>query len=168
MAARPPESVAEIVISQSAPVSAPPQTAFAAVAGLDAPSIFRARGPVPGVVGVEGHIAPWSAVGQTRTIRLSDGSSVHETLTAFGDGALAYKVTDFEGAFGRLAREARGEWRVTPHGDGARIEWRYVFTPASPLAALPLRVIAFAFWADYMRAALSRLKTSIETAAPAP
>lgn len=154
----------DIVCAESIGVAAPLAAVFAIAAGPDVTALFRAHGPVPGVVAVSGHEGAWSAPGETRLLSLSDGAGVREDLVAFRDNeSFAYRVSGFTGLFGALVREARGEWRFRETAPGeTRIEWTYRFSPASPLAALAGRFVVSALWPGYMRAALARIQCAAE------
>ena len=56
-------------------------------------------GPLPAVARVENQTGKWDAVGQTRTIRLADGTTARETLTSYdAPYYFAYTVSDVTGA----------------------------------------------------------------------
>lgn len=145
-------------------IEAPARAVFDIARGSEVPAIVKAHGGLPGVLKVEPHEGSWSAVGQRRLLRLSDGTSLVEELTEFEDGArFAYVASGFTGPFGALVAEARGEWRVEATGPGtSRLEWRYVFTPKGPVAAAAVLFIARVIWPGYIRAALARIKARAE------
>ena len=145
-------------------VNVPLPQAFSIAAGMDARALIRPYGPLPGIVGVEGHEAAWSAPGQKRRYALSDKSSVNEELTAFTrDSTFAYRVTDFTGLFAALAREARAEWHFTHLGAAkTQIDWTYYFNPNGPVAEPVLWFVVKTLWPGYLRAALARVKTQAE------
>lgn len=142
--------------------------AFRAVAALDAPRIILPYGPIPGVKSIEGHTAPWSEIGQERTITLTNGDTVFEKLDVFLPGvSLAYDVREFTGFFGFLVHEAFGEWEFQDIAPGRSIIlWRYTFAATEPFFRPLLWAILRAFYKGYMKAALARFKASLD-AAPA-
>lgn len=145
-------------------IDAPARAVFEIARGSEVPAIVKAHGGLPGVLKVEAHQGAWSAVGQKRLLRLSDGTSVLEELTAYDDGrGFAYVASGFTGPFGALVREGRGEWRVEEIApQRARLRWTYAFTPKGALAAAAVRFIVRVLWPGYIRAALARIKARAE------
>src|SRR3954462_3989180 len=83
---------------------------------------------IPAVVSVTDQTGEWDAAGQTRTLHLSDGSTVVETTTDVErPGFFAYELTDFTKAFGPLVHHARAECRFEEVEGGTRIRWSYTF-----------------------------------------
>ena len=105
------------------------------------PDVFpKAKGPVPAVRGTSGQDGRWDLAGRSRSVHLSDGSTVREEITASDPAGGAppsgnvatfgYRVTGFSGAIGLLAREAHGSWRFEQVGPSkTKIEWTYTFLP---------------------------------------
>ena len=153
-----------IVCVESQTIDAPTGAVFAVASGPEVPGLFMRHGAVPGVIGVSGHVAAWSAPGEVRDLTLNDGGSVREELVAFAlNESFAYRVTGFAGLFAALVREAQGSWRFFETSPGrTQIEWTYSFAPASPLAAPAARLIVRSLWPGYMRAALLRIKERAE------
>lgn len=149
------------------------QRAFDAAAGLDAPSIIRPYGPIPGVRAIEeGHAGPWSETGQSRVVRLTDGNSVFEKVDVFLPGiGFAYDVGEFTGPFAALVDQAYSEWEFQDLApDRSRILWRYSFLASTPLTHPPLLLVITLFYGGFLKAALKRLAAHIRanaTAAPA-
>ena len=125
------------------------------VATLTNPTWFYPKyGPLPGVVDVRGQVGDWSSVGKTRTLILSDGGSVIETLTDVQRGTLfAYDLSEFQGLFGALVSGARAEWDFWVDDAGTGIRWSYVFHPRRG-AGLVVGLIVKLFWARYMKGVL--------------
>jgi hypothetical protein len=140
--------------------------AFRAAAALDAPKIILPHGPIPGVKSIDGHTAPWSEIGQERTVTLTNGDTVLEKLDVFLPGvSLAYDVRDFTGFFGMLVHEAFGEWEFQDIAPGrSRILWRYTFAATEPFFRPVLWAILNGFYKGFMKAALARFQASIESA----
>ncbi|MCA8887267.1 MAG: SRPBCC family protein [Parvularculaceae bacterium] len=152
----PPVAVASEII-----INAPANAVMAAAAGFDIPDIIRAHGPLPGVARVDGHEGPWSAAGQQRRLTLTDGSTATETLVDIHPRGFEYKI-EFGAPFSAVARSGGGRFCVADEGAQSLLNWRYHFEPASILTAPVVVVVAKLVWPGYMRAALARLKDSIE------
>ncbi len=157
-----------IVCVEMQTIDAPAGTVFAVASGPEVPGLFMRHGAVPGVIGVSGHVAAWSAPGEIRDLTLNDGGSVREELLAFAlNETFSYRVTGFTGLFAALVREAKGSWRFLETSPGrTQVEWTYAFAPASPLTAPAAALIVRALWPGYMRAALMRIKEAAERPAP--
>jgi len=154
-----------IVCVETQTVDAPAGAVFAVASGPEVPGLFMRHGAIPGVIGVSGHVAAWSAPGEVRELTLNDGGYVREELVAFAlNEGFAYKVTGFTGLFAALVREAQGSWRFLETAPGrTQIEWTYSFTPASAIVSPVAGLIVRALWPGYMRAALMRIKEAAET-----
>lgn len=134
----------------------------AAALALDPAKIVQKRGVIPGVTSVSGQTGPWSAAGQKRTLTLSDGSTVVESLLALEPDGYRYRISDFSGPFRFIVREAHARFAVAPRGEGSVLTWTYDFTPKGSLAAAILSFLVDSQWNDFMDAALERLKEDIE------
>ena len=144
-------------------IDAPRERVFALAAGEDVPAIFQKHGPFPGAVRFDG-AREWRAVGDRRTIHLSDGTHLNEELTEIDPAArFVYRASGFEGPSGALIAQATGDWRFFDENGGTRVSWTYSFAPKLVFAAPPVAFIARALWPGYMRAALRRLKEAAET-----
>ncbi|MFN3960133.1 MAG: SRPBCC family protein [Parvularculaceae bacterium] len=153
-----------IAAAASIAVSADPATVRAATLALDPVRIVQAKGFLPGVRSVVGVTAPWSAPGQTRTLTLTDGSTLTETLVAIEEDGYRYRGSDYSGPFRFLVKEANARFAVAPRADGATLSWTYEFTPKSGLAAAILSFLVDSQWNAFMDATLERLKADIERA----
>jgi len=156
----------DIRISIATRAEAPLAQSFAAAVGMDAQTMTRARGPLPGVDSTQGHNGAWSAIGQKRELALSNKSSVTEELVAFTqDSTYAYRITGFSGFFGALITEARGEWHFTMTGaQSTKIDWTYFFTPKGGVSQYVAWLVVKLFWPGYLRDALGRVKAAAEAA----
>jgi hypothetical protein len=151
-----------VAVASEIIINAPAGAVMAAAVGFDIPDIIRAHGPLPGVASVDGHQGPWSAVGQQRRLTLTDGSTAIETLTDIDARGFEYAI-EFGPPFSAIARAGAGRFCIADEGAESLLNWRYRFEPASIFAAPVVVVIAKLVWPGYMRAALARLKASIET-----
>ena len=122
------------------------------------PTEFYPRfGPLPAVVEVRDAPPAWDVVGSTRTLGLSDGGHVVETITQSLPGVFfGYDLGEFQKLFGRLVSGARAEWTFMAEGSSGvatRIRWTYAFTPL-PGRGWIVRAVVAALWAPYMRRVL--------------
>ncbi len=154
-----------VQISMSQFVSAPKAETFRTAVGIDARELIRKHGPLPAIVNVDGHDAPWSELGQIRIHTLSDRSSVREELVGFApDQTFAYQLTDFSGALAPLVRDAKAEWHFTTTGENStQIDWTYIFNPRGPIAEPVVWFLVKLFWPGYLKSALERVKEKAES-----
>ena len=109
----------------------------------------------------------WDAVGQSRTLELSDGSTVVERLTVVdAPRRFAYRLSDFTGPFGGLVAFAEAEWDFDAAVEGTRIRWTYSFH-AQPKRGWIVRLIVRLFWARYMKKVLPGFIAEVERVAKA-
>jgi hypothetical protein len=145
--------------SASAVVPALPDDVFPRLRAHDPTRFYPRSGPLPAVVEVRDQTGRWDAAGQTRTLVLSDGGTLVETLTAADLPLFAYDLSRFTGFFGALVAGARSEWRVTPLSGGSRIDWTYAFTAKPGRGALVAAIVRLA-WGPYMRKVLPPIAAS--------
>ena len=145
-------------------VTASQAAAFEHIVPIDLTSIFKGYGLLPSVTGIENQVGDWNASGQTRTVHLSDNSSVQELLTKYEHPRyFSYTVSGFTGVLGLLTTSANGEWWFSVNSSGhTTIEWRYTFNARSVLAVPILWSIANLLWRNYMNQAMQRSKALIE------
>ncbi|PQA86125.1 SRPBCC family protein [Hyphococcus luteus] len=153
-----------VQISVTEYIDAPAARVFDTAASIDARTLIQKHGPLPAILDVDGHDAPWSTIGEVRRHKLSDKSSVREELIGFTpEKTFAYRLTEFTGLFAPLVAEARADWHFTQRASGrTRIDWTYVFTPAGALAEPFLWFIVKLFWPGYLKSALARVKEKAE------
>jgi len=153
-----------IQLSVSQTIEASRLHCFNTAISIDARRLIQKHGPLPGIIDVTGHDAPWSAIGQQRRHTLSDNSSVNEELVVFTPGeTFAYRVTDFTGPFAALVSEARGEWHfTTTSAEQCRLDWTYFFTPPGVISEPVLWFIVKLLWPGYLKSALTRVKEQAE------
>lgn len=112
---------------------------------------------VPATVAVRDQTGPWSTVGQTRTLLLSDGGHVVETITDVVEPTFfAYELTDFQKVFKVLVDHARAEWTFTEVESGTLVSWTYEFFPRKRWGWL-LGIIVATTWEPYMRSVLPEI-----------
>jgi len=146
---------------------ADPARTFAALTPSDPARFYPRFRVIPAVVSVTDQTGEWDAVGQTRTLHLSDGSTVVETTTDVErPGFFAYELTDFTKVFGPLVDHARAEWRFEPDDGGTRISWTYTFF-GRPGRGWIVGLIVRAVWAAYMRRVIVGLVDEVRRVATA-
>jgi hypothetical protein len=131
-----------------------PDRTFAIVTPSDPTRFFPKYGPLPAVVAVRDQTGAWDAAGQSRTLELSDGSTIVERLTVVeSPRRFAYRLSDFTGRFGSLVAFAESDWDFDASVEGTRIRWNYSFH-AQPKRGWIVRLIVRLFWAPYMKKVL--------------
>jgi hypothetical protein len=141
-------------------------TAFDRVVPIDLTSIFRGYSLLPAVISIQAQTGDWDAIGQTRTVHLSDGSHAKEWLTDYQEpNYFAYVVSDFSGALGLLIASATGEWwfdRCDDSSERTLIRWSYTFIPKSWFAVPILWSVNKFLWFGYMRSVMSNVKFQLD------
>lgn len=150
--------------SQSILINAPRQRVFSTAAGMPPSDLIKPSLILPGIETMETPPPPWQGVGDTRHHDLTDGTSVDEEITAFAqDEYYAYRITGFEGPFGKLVSEGVGEWTFDWRGpEATHVTWDYRFTPKSSSVRPFVAAIVAALWPGYLKGALKRVKTHSE------
>ncbi len=128
-----------------------PARTFDLLTPSDPTRFYPRSGVIPAVVSVTDQTSAWDAVGQTRMLHLSDGSTVVETTTDVDrPGFFAYELTRFTKVFGPLVDHARAEWRFDAADGGTRITWSYTFFGRPGRGWIVALIVRLA-WAGYMR-----------------
>lgn len=144
-------------------VAAALDSAWRVATPLTPVGFYPRAGVIPAVVAVHDQTGPWDAVGRTRRLELSDGSSVVESLVRVEpDRAFVYELSRFTGLLGRLVTGGRADWSYssTPNGR-TRVDWTYSFF-ARPGRGLIVRGIVRFAWAPYMRRVLVGIAREVE------
>jgi hypothetical protein len=141
--------------------------AFCHVVPIDLTSIFKGYGLLPAVMGTSAQTGDWDAVGQKKTVHLSDGSNVSEMIIEYQKpDYFSYIVSDFSGSLGYLITSATGEWwfeSSDPLSNRTVIRWSYTFIPKSLIAVPILWIVNKFLWAGYMQSVMSCLKLQVES-----
>lgn len=151
-----------LVVEQSRAVPIPVGDAFVGTVPIPLDELFcRRYGPIPAIKAVRDQSGAWDAVGQTRTILLSGGGSMAETLTSYDEPhSFGYALSDIKGPMAPLARAVRGEWLFealpAAQGTGTKITWRWTVHPRTGLSA-PLLPVFGRLWKGYAAQSLARL-----------
>ncbi len=147
-------------MSASRTVPVPVERAFDTVLPEPLPRIFTRRyGPLGAIKETPGQAGVWgSSLGKTRTIVLSDGATMTETLVSLDrPTSFGYRITDLTGPFKFLVSSLDGEWGFAPAGTGCRITWSWTLHEASAAARLVFPLFA-RFWRGYARQALEEIE----------
>ena len=141
--------------------------AFCHVVPIDLTSIFKGYGLLPAVIGTSAQTGNWDAIGQTKTVHLSDGSQAKEMITEYQNpDYFSYIVSDFSGSLGYLITSATGEWWFESSDSLSNrtvIRWSYTFIPKSLIAVPILWIVNKFLWARYMRSVMSTLELQIDS-----
>ena len=121
---------------------APPAVFALMVDPLRFPATFPGYGPIPGIRTVTLDVP--LAVGATRRIHNTDGSTLTETITALDAPTRhAYTLGGFRAPFSWLVSQGEANWSVGATASGSHVRWDYSFSPTRawtyPLAAVLLR-----------------------------
>jgi len=139
-----------------------PKESFEISGPIDPTLFYPKAGPLPAVIEVRDQTGPWDAVGRTRTLMLSDGGSVVETIAVVDSPRyFSYNLSDFQKLFGMLVAGATAQWRYDRVATGTRVTWTYTFHP-KPGASLIVAGIVRFFWAPYMKRVLPPILREIE------
>ena len=146
---------------------ATPKQAYDISGPLDPTAFYPRSGALPAVVEVRGQTGPWDTVGQTRTLALSDGGHVVETITDTDSPTyFAYELSDFQKLFGVLVTGARAEWRFEREAGGTSIRWTYTFF-GKPGRGWIVAAIVTLLWGPYMSRVLPPIAREVSRQAAA-
>ncbi|MEL6369477.1 MAG: SRPBCC family protein [Pseudomonadota bacterium] len=150
-----------LTVKVTTTVPRPSDEVFDHAAAMRPEALVQRRGPMPGIVRAEGAI-PYTAVGDIRTLSMSDGNTLTETLTAIEPPSrYAYTVSSFAGWFAALATAADTTWFFEEADGATTVTWQVEFIPNGTAGRLFLPFVVQSFWPGFMAASLDRLKTSL-------
>jgi hypothetical protein len=120
---------------------------------IELPEIFQGYGLLPAVVAVYGQTGDWDIPGHARTVHLSDGSTIYETITICNRPDLfSYKLSKFTGIFGFLVAEAISIWKFNRvNNELTEIVWEYSFYAKGIYTRLILKPILKLLFQRYMQ-----------------
>jgi hypothetical protein len=149
--------VLELESSRTYPVSV--EHAYDVLLPTPPPELFSRRyAAIPPIREIRDQEGEWGILGQTRTIKLSDGGTMRETLTSIDRPAsFGYRISDVTGPMKPLVTEISGEWRFDPVGTGVRITWAWTVHPRGRLGGLAMPVFA-RMWRGYARQAMDEIE----------
>ena len=151
-------STRHVESSRTFPVSV--EKAYDTVLTAPLSSIFSRRFlAIAPIAAVEDQEGPWGvSVGQTRTIKLTDGGTMSETLTVLDrPHRFGYTIGNVKGMMKPLVAAATGNWAFEPAGTGARITWSWDVTPTARLGRLGMPVFV-RLWSGYARQAMDEIE----------
>jgi hypothetical protein len=145
-------------------VPRPPRAVFdAAVASENMSRLLLRFGPIPGVVRVELPEGKQLVAGITRSVFMTDGTTMHEEVivvlppTAASPGRHEYRWAHAPAPpFSLLIKGAHAVWTFRAEREGTRVDWYYTFDLTTPLAYV-LAAPAIALFRRWMDRALGRL-----------
>lgn len=117
---------------------------------------FLAIAPIAKVSGQEG---VWGQpVGQSRTIHLSDGATMLETLTAIeAPNRFQYTISDLSGPLKALVSRVDGTWAFAAVGSSTTITWSWDVTPKGRAGRLAMPMFAW-MWSGYANRAMDQIQ----------
>jgi hypothetical protein len=147
-----------IVVEQSRAIPVSSEDAFGRTLPMSLPTLFRRwYGPIPPIKAVIDQKGDWQQAGENRTILLTGGGSMRETLTAVDPlRSFTYTITGITGPMATLIDHVEGAWIFTPKGTGTNVTWRWTLHRKSALTAPALAVFA-RLWRGYARQSLESL-----------
>ncbi|MTB89514.1 SRPBCC family protein [Aeromicrobium senzhongii] len=132
--------------------------AFDRLLALELPALFSRRyAAIPPISAVLDQAGPWATPGQTRTIRLADGGTMREELTAVErPDRFTYRISGITGPMKPLVSSLDGAWSFEPAGTGVRIAWTWTVRPAGRPGTLAMPVFS-RMWRGYARQAFENI-----------
>jgi Polyketide cyclase / dehydrase and lipid transport len=154
-----------LVVSEWRFIPIPPEEAFHPMLVMPLTDIFtRWYGPIPPIKEVRDQTGGWDAAGQSRTVLLTGGGSMHEELTNVDPPrSFSYRLSEVSGPMSILVDHVLGEWVFAPRDGGTELTWRWTIHRKSPLTAWALPVFG-GLWKGYARQVLVDLSAALTTA----
>ncbi|OBK79489.1 SRPBCC family protein [Mycobacterium sp. 1274761.0] len=151
-----------LVVEQSETIALDQESVFRELVPIPLPELFRRwYGPIPPIKETRDQTGDWDGVGQSRTVVLVGGGSMHERLTAFdAPHSFGYTLSDVKGPLAPLVDHIDGEWIFESLGAGTRVTWRWTIHPRSALTA-PLLPVFGKLWKGYARQSLKELSRQL-------
>lgn len=149
-------------VSETRTFAVTPERAYDVFIAAPLEELFVRRvGPIPPVKGTTIRSGTWGIAPASRTVHLSDGGSMLETLTlaeppSSVPGDFRYEMTEIAGAMKPLVSTIDGRFTFAPDGAGARVTWSWDFHPRNPVTGALLPVIGI-FWKSMARGMFDQL-----------
>jgi hypothetical protein len=135
--------------------SVAPKLTFERIMPIDLTLIFKGWGPLPAVVGIDNQPPCWDRAGLSRNPRFSDGGTADEKLSECDPPhSFAYEISGFTNSLGWMVDRIRGEWTMTPDGNGTLVRWTYSFYPL-PGRRFLIRTVLAPLWRRYAEQVLA-------------
>jgi hypothetical protein len=124
--------VSPVTVEHSRAIPVGPRRAFEVTLRTPLTDIFRPRyGLLPPVKDVRGQEGPWGQVGQSRTVRTTDGGTMRERLVEVdAPHSFSYRLSDVSGPLRLLVDSIDGRWEFASRGTGTIITWRWTLHPS--------------------------------------
>lgn len=147
-----------IHVAHSQAVALSVDDAYAATLPVELPEIFRRwYGPIPAIKQIRDQVGSWATPGETRTIVLAGGATMHEQLTQLDPpSSFSYQLTKITGPFGVLVDHVDGRWAFAAAGAGTQVTWSWTLHPRSGRTR-PGVVLLGSLWKGYARRSLDQL-----------
>ncbi|UFS58507.1 SRPBCC family protein [Subtercola endophyticus] len=154
-----------------------PRFAFDVVVPRDDSTLFTGfAGVLPAVTSAENHGETYDRIGDSRTVRLSDGGTFREEIVRYvrphsahettppgeaSTGYFDYDVTKFTGLLSHIVSDATARWTYAPGTTGrTRITWAYAYRPL-PGRTFVVRRLIGPLWMRYMRRSMRNVLAAI-------
>ena len=131
--------------------------------GITLPDWLKKSGPVSGATRTIITKGPYSFVGATRTVFLTDGSNITEQLLEYQpNNYYSYSITGISDVLRHLTTVAYGQWWFENNGTNTHVKWTYRFVPKNFFARIGLALFLRLFYGQFMNRALLLAKERIE------
>ncbi len=118
----------------------------------------RRYAAIPPIKSVRNPAGTWGTPGQTRTVLLSGGGSMRETLREVrAPSRFAYHLDEITGPMKALVRSVDGAWEFERAGTGVRITWSWTLHPRGRVGALAMPAFE-RMWQGYARQAFENIE----------
>jgi hypothetical protein len=146
-------------VSRSRTYPAGVKRTFEEVLPYDLARLFTRRyAAIPPIKEVRDQYGAWGTPGQTRTVLLSGGGSMRETLREVSSPhRFTYHLDQVTGPMAALVRSVDGAWEFDKVGTGVRITWRWTLHPRGHHGSLA-RPAFERMWQGYARQALDDIE----------
>jgi len=116
---------------------------------------------IPPIKGVRDQGGSWGTPGQTRTVLLTGGGSMRETLREVrAPHVFAYHLDQVTGPMKALVRSVDGAWEFERAGTGVRVTWRWTLHPRGRVGSLAMPMFT-RMWQGYARQAFENIERLI-------
>lgn len=151
-----------VLVAQSRAIPVAVEDAFDRTLPISLTSICSHwYGPIPPIKQIRDQSGGWDAAGQTRTILMSGGGSVHEELTSVDPPrSFGYTLSGIKGPMAALVGRVEGTWSFAPAGTGTEVTWQWILHPKSALTAPALPVFG-RVWKRYAATVLEKLSAQL-------